>query len=159
MARKSRFMLGAATVLSLVLGQSVANPADPLDGTWELNVEKSRFDPGPAPRSQTRTYESDGQTVHMTSKGVNAEGQETSVEYTASYDGKDAPMTGSPVADTISIRRINETTSEATLKKDGKVVSVSTRVVSSDGKQMSVTTTGTSAKGQPIRSELVFERK
>jgi hypothetical protein len=159
MARKSRFMLGAATVLSLVLGQSVANPADPLDGTWELNVEKSRFDPGPAPRSQTRTYESDGQTVHMTSKGVNAEGQETSVEYTASYDGKDAPMTGSPVADTISIRRINETTSEATLKKAGKVVSVSTRVVSSDGKQMSVTTTGTSAKGQPIRSELVFERK
>jgi hypothetical protein len=159
MARKSRFMLTAATVLSLILGQSVANPADPLDGTWELNVEKSRFDPGPAPRSQMRTYESDGQTVHMTSKGVNAEGQETTVEYTASYDGKDAPMTGSPVADTISIRRINETTSEATLKKAGQVVSVSTRVVSSDGKQMSVTTTGTGTKGQPIRSELVFERQ
>jgi hypothetical protein len=159
MPRKSRLMLAAATVLSLVLGQSVANPADPLDGTWELNVAKSRFDPGPAPRSQTRTYESDGQTVHMTSKGVNAEGQETTVEYTASYDGKDAPITGSPVADTISIKRIDESTTEATLKKNGKVVSVSTRVVSSDGKQMSVTTTGTSAKGQPIRSELVFERK
>ena len=159
MLRKSRLVLAVSTALLLVLGQSSANPADPIDGTWELNVAKSKFDPGPAPRSQTRTYKSDGQTVHSTSKGVNAEGQETTVEYTASYDGKEAAITGSPVADTISIKRINDSTSEATLKKNGKIVSVSTRVVSSDGKQMSVTTTGTGTKGQPIRSELVFERK
>ena len=159
MPRKSRLVFAAATLLLLSLSQAFANPADPLDGTWELNVAKSRFDPGPAPRSQTRIYKSDGQTVHSTSKGVNAQGQETTVEYTASYDGKDAPITGSPVADTVSIKRINDSTSEATLKKNGKVVSTSTRVISSDGKQMSVTTTGTSDKGQPIRSELVFERK
>ena len=159
MPQRSRLMFAAATVLLLSLSQAFANPADPLDGTWELNVAKSRFDPGPAPRSQTRTYESDGQTVRMTSKGVNAQGQETTVEYTASYDGKDTPITGSPIADTVSVKRINASTSQATLKKDGKIVSVSTRVISSDGKQMSVTTTGTNDQGQPIRSELVFDRK
>ena len=159
MPQRSRLMFAAATVLSLSLSQPFANPADPLDGTWELNVAKSRFDPGPAPRSQTRTYESDGQTLRMTSKGVNAQGQETTVEYTASYDGKDTAITGSPIADTVSVKRINASTSQATLKKDGKIVSVSTRVISSDGKQMSVTTTGTNDQGQPIRSELVFDRK
>ncbi len=158
MQSRSRLVL-AATILLLSLGPLLANPTDPLDGTWELNVAKSKFDPGPPPRSQTRTYESDGQTVRMTSKSVNAEGKETQVEYTASYDGKETAISGSPIADTISVKRINESTSEATLKKDGKVVSTSTRVISTDGKQMTVTTTGTNDKGQAIRSELVFERK
>jgi hypothetical protein len=159
MHRQSHLALATATLLLVSLSQAIANPADPLDGTWELNVEKSRFDPGPPPRSQTRTYESDGQTLRMRSRSVNAEGKETQVEYTASYDGKDTAISGSPIADTISVKRINETTSEATLKKGGKVVSTSTRVVSSDGKQMTVTTTGTNDKGQAIRSELAFERK
>ena len=156
---RHQLKLAAITVACLFSGQLTAQSEDPINGTWELNVEKSRFDPGPAPRSQTRTYESDGQTVHMTSKGVNAQGQVTEAEYTASYDGKDAPMKGSPVADTVSLKRIDDSTSEATLKKDGKVVSTSTRVISKDGKEMTVTTTGRNEKGQTIRSELLFERK
>lgn len=31
--------------------------ADPEIGTWRLNVQKSRFLPGPAFQSETRTYE------------------------------------------------------------------------------------------------------
>ena len=45
------------------------------------------------------------------------------------------------------------------LKKDGKVVSISTRVISKDGKEMTVTPTGKNEKGQTIRSELLLERK
>jgi uncharacterized protein RhaS with RHS repeats len=159
MQRTSRLVRWAAALLFLSLSQPFANSADPLVGTWELNIEKSRFDPGPAPRSQTRTYESDGKTVRMTSKSVNAQGQETTVEYTASNDGKDSPITGSPIADTVSVKQIDASTSEATLKKNGKIVSVSRRVISSDGKQMTVTTTGVNDKGQPIKSELVFDRR
>jgi hypothetical protein len=157
--RRHQLTLAAITMACLCSGQLAAQPADPINGTWELNVAKSRFDPGPAPRSQTRTYESDGKVVHMTSRGVNAEGQITEVEYTASYDGEDAPMPGSPVADTVSLKRIDYSTSEATLKKNGKVVSTSTRVISKDGKEMTVTTTGQNEKGQTIRSELLFERQ
>jgi hypothetical protein len=68
-------------------------------------------------------------------------------------------MPGSPVADTVSLKRIDYSTSEATLKKNGKVVSTSTRVISKDGKEMTVTTTGQNEKGQTIRSELLFERQ
>jgi hypothetical protein len=38
-----------------------AYASDPLTGTWELNLEKSKFSPGPPPKSQTRTYEVTGQ--------------------------------------------------------------------------------------------------
>src|SRR5262245_29409776 len=111
MPQVSRLLFTAAALLLLALGQVFADAADPLDGTWELNVAKSRFDPGPAPRSQTRTYQSDGKTVRMTSTSVNAQGQETTVEYTASNDGKDSPITGSPIADTVAIKRIDASTS------------------------------------------------
>jgi hypothetical protein len=159
MQARSRLLLAATMTLMTFVSQLTANPADPINGTWELNVAKSRFDPGPPPRSQTRTYESDGQTVRMHSKGVNAQGVSTEVEYTATYGGKDAPMQGSPIADSISLKRIDDSTSEATLKKDGKVVSTSTRVISGDGKEMMITTSGVNEKGQPIKSELVFDRK
>ena len=155
---RHQLKLAAITAACLFSGQLTAQSEDPINGTWELNVEKSRFDPGPAPRSQTRTYESDGKVVRMKSRSVNVEGQVTEVEYTASYDGKDAPV-NSPIADSISLKRIDDSTSEATLKKDGKVVSISTRVISKDGKEMTVTTTGKNEKGQTIRSELLFERK
>ena len=31
-------------------------PSNPVLGTWELNLAKSKFSPGPAPKSETRTY-------------------------------------------------------------------------------------------------------
>jgi len=151
--------LGAAITTILPVGHTVAQSADPVNGTWELNLAKSSFDPGPAPKSQTRTYESDGQTVKHISNGVNAEGKPTQVAYTASYDGKDYPITGNPVADTISLKRIDNVTVEATLKKDGRVVSTTTRVISKDGKEILFKTNGTNARGEAVKNILVFDKR
>ena len=41
--------------------QLPAQESDPLVGTWELNVAKSKYSPGPAPKSETRTYVVSGQ--------------------------------------------------------------------------------------------------
>jgi len=136
-----------------------AQAADPLNGTWELNLTKSKYDPGPAPRNQTRTYEVAGDTMKYTAKGIDAAGKPTLVEHKANYDGKDYPITGSPDADTISLKRIDGSTSEATLKKAGKVVTVNTRVVSKDGKVMTVTGKGTNAKGEKVNNVLVFDKR
>lgn len=149
----------ATSLMTMPVSAPLANPADPINGTWELNVDKSTFEPGPEPQSQTRTYESDGHTVKLISKGVNAAGTVTQVQYTARYDGKDYPMTGSPVADTIALKRIDEVTAEATLKKAGRIVSTTTRVISRDGKEMTFTTTGTNERGDTIRNVLVFDKK
>lgn len=117
-------MVALSAVLALAsMGTRLdAQGADPVIGTWELNVAKSTYHPGPAPKSQTRTYEAAGQAVKYTGKGVDAEGKDTLAEYTAGYDGKDVPMTGSPDADMISLKKIDARTAQATLKKGGKVV-------------------------------------
>ena len=48
-------ILGAA-LASLGTVNLTAQAADPLVGTWELSIAKSTYNPGPAPRSETRNY-------------------------------------------------------------------------------------------------------
>ena len=105
----------------------LAQATDPLVGTWELNIAKSKFASGAAPRSSTRTYVQDGDGLKYTARGVDADGKPTSSQYTAYYDGKDYPITGSPDSDTISMKRIDRFTSESVQKKGGKVVVVNRR--------------------------------
>jgi hypothetical protein len=97
--------------------------ADPAIGTWKLNVAKSKYTPGPTPKSATLTYEETADGIKRTGESVDADGKTTSFEYTAKFDGKDYPITGSDLYDAISLKRINEQTAEGTLKKSGKVVS------------------------------------
>jgi hypothetical protein len=155
----SRLVVPGAFAIALTVMALPAHAADALLGTWELNLAKSKYSPGPAPKSQTRTYEAVGEAVKYTAKGVDAEGKPTLVEYTASYDGKDYPITGSPDADTISLKRIDDHTSEATQKKAGKVVLTVKRVISTDGKVLTTTASGTNSKGQAFKNVVVFDRK
>jgi hypothetical protein len=152
--------LAFGTVLTLAVPAAKlwAQAADPASGTWELNLAKSKFSPGPAPKSQTRTFAVAGDTVKYSLKGVDADGKPILVEYTAKYDGKDYPVAGATDFDTISLKRVDATTAEATLKKAGKVVQTSKRVVSKDGKTLTLTTKGTNAKGQALDNVAVFDK-
>ena len=132
--------------------------ADPASGTWKLNAAKSKYTPGPPPKSATITYEETADGIKRTGESVDAEGKTTSFEYTAKYDGKDYPVTGSDLYDTITIKRINDQTAEATLKKSGKVVSNARRVVSKDGKVMTLTITGTNPKGEKMHNVVVYDK-
>ena len=151
--------LGAVLAVVLPVSGLSAQAADPVIGTWELNLAKSKYSPGPPPKSQTRTYEVAGQAVKFSAKGVDAEGKPTLVQYTASYDGKDYPITGNPDAETISLKRIDSFTAESTLKKAGKVVITTRRVISKDGKVMTLTSKGTNAKGETLNNMLVFDKR
>ena len=155
--------LRLVTVLGIFVAlfaiRSAAQGADPVIGTWVLNVAKSKFSPGPAPKSESRTYVAVGQEIKATSKGVDADGKPTTGEWTVVYDEKDRPMTGNSDADMLSLKRIDAFTTEFTQKKAGKVVSSGTRAISKDGKVMTITTKGTNAKGQPINDVQVFEKR
>ena len=150
--------LTIAVVVASITGAS-AQVTSPRTGTWKLNLEKSKYNPGPAPKSQTLTIEPSGQSEKVTSELTGADGARLVVQYTAAYDGKDYPLTGSNVADTVSLKPIDARTSERTDKKGGKVVQTFRRVVSSDGKTMTVTVTGTNAQGQPMNNVIVFEKQ
>ena len=136
-----------------------AQATDPRVGTWKLNVEKSKFSPGPAPRGNTLKVEASGKGEKITTEGVNAAGGRTATQYTANFDGKDYPITGSQNADTVSLRRIDARITERTDKKGGKVVQILTRVVSQDGKTMTVRVKGTNAQGQTVDNVAVWEKQ
>jgi len=151
--------LGAVLTFAIPGGPVWAQAADPLDGTWALNAAKSKFNAGPAIKSQTRKYEVSGNEVKQTLDGTDANGKSTHVTFTAHYDGKDYPVSGNPDADTISVKRTDTHSAKSVLKKDGKTTLTTARHVSKDGKTLTMTTTGTDAKGEKVDNVLVFDRQ
>jgi hypothetical protein len=148
-----------ATALGIAASRASGQAADPAVGTWTLNVAKSTYKPGPAPKSLSVKIEAAGQGIKSTSDGVNADGSKTHSEYTANYDGKDYPLNGMADADTVSLKRMDANTTERTDKKAGKVVRTYTRKVAADGKTMTATIKGTDEKGRAIDNTVVLERK
>lgn len=148
-------------ILVDLIGSAVAfaDAPDPETGTWTLNLAKSRFSPGPAPKSQTRTYARTAQGVTFAIKGVTAGGSPVSYQSTYKYDGKDYPVTGSSIIDTLSVERVNPSTVRFTGKKAGKVVETGTRKVSADGKVLTVSVKGTTAKGVQFREVGIYDRQ
>jgi hypothetical protein len=154
-------MLVVGTVISVVSGATAfaAHAADPAIGTWTLNVEKSKFSPGPGPKSATRSYAQTADGISLTYSGVAADGSAISGNSTFKYDGKDYAITGSPDYDAISLKKVNATTVKSTQKKDGKVVGWTTRSVSAHGKVLTLSSKGKNAKGEATHSVAVYDKQ
>ncbi|HYN09013.1 MAG TPA: hypothetical protein VES67_16640 [Vicinamibacterales bacterium] len=136
-----------------------AQTPDPRIGSWKLDVAKSKYDPGPAPKSAVLKIEPFEQGETNTAETVNADGTKTVVQYSANYDGKDYKLTGSPTADTVSLKRIDSHTTERTDKMGGKTVTVIRRVVAKDGKTFTATSKGTNAQGQTVNNVGVYVKQ
>jgi len=132
---------------------------DLLDGTWDLDIAASKYDPGPARKRDTRIYKVDGNTIHFTGTVVFADGKSMNTKYTGAYDGKDYAVAGNPKVGTIAQERVDDYTAKTTTKRNGKITATSTRVISKDGKTMTITTAGTDEKGVPFNDTLVFHKR
>jgi hypothetical protein len=128
-------------------------------GIWKLNVPKSTFDPGPAPRTQTMTREAVEGGVKITIKGIDSQGKPFEQQNTNSRDGKDYPSRGNPSYDTVSTKRLDDFTLESTRKKSGNVVQTNKVVVSRDGKVLTATITGTDDQGRRVKNLAVYEKQ
>jgi hypothetical protein len=150
-----------ALIVWALLAATGAPPPQPTEHLpeWTLNLAQSRFDPGPPPQSEITTLFSAGRYVKVVSKTVDADGTLHIVEYRVAADGQEVPVTGSPVYDGISVQWIDASTSRATRTKRGKVVQISTRVLSADRSTMTFTTTGTDEHGRAVHDVTVFEKK
>jgi len=156
--RPRTFALLAITVAVLVLG-SIAQAADNQAGTWKLNVAKSKYSPGPAPKEGTLTIESQADGLKFTIHGTDAEGKAVHMEFSPKYDGKDYPATGMPGADTISMKKIDDNTIETVSKKGGKPLITTKSVVSKDGKTRTSSQKGTNAKGEKVNNTIVYDKQ
>jgi hypothetical protein len=157
--RKSLLMASLAACSAIVLSSSVALAAENWLGTWKLDVAKSKFDPGPGPKSQTLKFEATKDGIKLTSDGISAEGKTTHGEYVSKFDGQDVPWEGNPDADTASAKRIDDNSYENIWKKGGKVTITARVVVSQDGKTLTTTRTGTDAKGRTVNMTAVYNKQ
>ncbi len=148
-------------IVAATSGVAIAEAAapDPVIGTWQLNISKSTFTPGPAYKSQVRTYSQSGQSIALVIKTVAADGKEVTSQTTYQLDGKDYPWTGNPDVDTGAVKQVESNTAKFTLKKAGKVVQAGSRTVSKDGKTLTLKSKGTTAKGEKSEDVLVFDKQ
>ena len=154
----ARAIVGFVAIVGAI-ATAFAADSDPVVGTWHLNVSKSTFTAGPAPKSQTRTYTQSGSSITLVMKTVGADGKESTLKTTYQLDGKNYPVTGAPDYDSLSAKQLNPHTASFTLKKAGKAVGRTSRTVSHDGKQMTSKLSLTSPKGEVTESVLVFDRQ
>jgi hypothetical protein len=140
-----RTTLMSIALLSLVacaFPQASFAQSSPLIGTWKLNLEKSKLTPGTAPRSQTATFQQDGQNIKNTNQTIDAQGNATTSVLLHIYDGQPHPTTGNPLYDASAYLRLDANTVVYSRFKGGKLVQIGTIAVSQDGKSRTNTASG-----------------
>lgn len=154
MLRRSLFVVALSALFTAGLAFAQTGSNDPFVGTWKLNVAKSKFSPGPPPKSETVTISPDGKTaVHA----EGADGKNVDWSYTA-VEGGSAPIEGQGPGATVVSKHVNSNTIEHTWK-NGTSTETGRAVLSKDGKTMRYTLKGTNAQGQPVHELLVFEKE
>src|SRR5262249_21796565 len=148
----------ALVMLATVLFAGPAFAADPIIGSWKLNVAKSTFSSGQELKAGSRVYtEADG-VYTLEQKMTGADGKE--VSFRAQYsDSKDMKQSTGGPWDTTHAKKVDANTWNFDLKKDGKVVGHVHRVVSADGKTLTVHNTGGMVRGGKGDQTLVYDKQ
>ena len=156
----------------ILLAQNPAPGRDPIIGTWNLNLQKSKYNGAPAPRSEVRRYEvTEEGFINYIRVGVDSHGSPTFSQATYKYDGKDYPIYSQanlPLFYTMGVkpgtqayRVVDPNTVQLTPKDNtGKITfdGIRTRSVSRDGKTLTDIQKGTNAQGVTVDIVQIFER-
>jgi hypothetical protein len=148
----------ALLLLGLVFAAGSAFAADPIVGTWTLNIAKSKFTSGPAPTAVTRVYTESGGVYTLDQKITGSDGKE--VPFKVQYrEGQDETLTGANGIDSIHAKKVDAKTWDFAMKSAGKEVGHVHRAVSADGKTLTVHNTGKQPSGATGDDTLVFDKK
>jgi hypothetical protein len=147
----------ALTLLGAMFVCGTAFAADPIVGSWKLNVAKSTFNPGPAPKAATRTYTEAAGLYTLDQKITGADGKENllHVQY---RDGQEVKTPGASVDSTVA-KKLDVNNWDFDVKMGGKVVGHVHRSVSADGKVLTVHNTGQQGNTTASDDTMVFDRQ
>lgn len=152
-----RKLLSLVTLLA-VLFAGPALAADPIIGTWKLDVAKSKFSPNQVLTAATRVYTESAGLYSLEQKMSTADGKEHS-SVSQYREGKAQAQTQPSNVDSVLAKKVNDSTWNFELKKDGKIVGHVHRVVSADGKTLTVHNTGATVTGTEADEKLVYDRQ
>ena len=159
---EAKQLVGIAVAAACALAMNVSSTAqapDPLVGTWKLDVAKSTYKPGPAPKSTTVVISAaEGKGLKI---DVDAEMPDGPMKwsYTNTRDGKETPVTGNPNYDAVKVTQVSPTEGTIQYMKGGKPSLSAKTSVSKDGKTLTVTTTGTNAAGQTVHNVALYTKQ
>jgi len=89
----------------------LAQSQESLFGTWKMNAAKSKYSPGPAPKSNSAKWEAFQGGVKLTVDVGPAQGETQHWEASGKFDGKDNPVKGNnPDGDTIAFSKTDART-------------------------------------------------
>jgi hypothetical protein len=162
MDQRTTLLLAGMTLLGLAftdfpLPISFAQ-SDPWVGTWQLNLAKSKYSPGPPPRSGSVNVQGEGQNRKATLAGFDAAGNPRTQVYMFIHDSEPHPVTGNPGCDALAYTRVDDNTVNWTCTKGGQVTTTGTDALSRDGKTFTITSMGFDANGRPISNIAVFDK-
>ncbi len=149
-----------AVVVAVVTAFATTAFAQNPVGIWKANIAKSKYSPGPAPKSITVTTTAvAGGSFRSVNETTPATGAAIKTDVTYKFDGHDNKMTGNPNADTQSYARVDDRHWTIVSKKAGKVMQTSKIELAADGKTRTTTQTGTDAQGRTINNFIVYEKQ
>jgi len=148
----------AVMAVLLSFAMTVASfAANPQIGTWKLNESKSKIPAGMG-KNNTVSYAEQKDKIKITVDGVDKNGKPTHSVWVGKFDGKAYPLKGSPSADAVAYKTVNDRTNEITALKGGQVMWSGKITVAADGRSRTVTTNGTNPDGKKFSGKAVYDK-
>jgi hypothetical protein len=147
-----------ALVLVLPLAAHAQRHSAPLLGTWAVDAAKSKYDPGPAPKSSAASTWTFAQTPDGIQLSITANGQ-THLVSTFKLDGKPYPMHGGSGIDAHALTPASRLETKSNLMRGGQIAGHATLVVSSNLKTLTIDETYTTPAGPSVHDVIVFDRQ
>src|SRR5260370_25379469 len=118
--RRPLLMVSLVACCAVVLSSSVALAAENWLGTWKLDLAKSKYSPGPAPKSLTLKFEATPGGIKYTGDGVSADGKPNHTMLLSKFAGNDFPYEGNPDADMAAPTNVDDNSYSNTWKNGVK---------------------------------------
>ena len=128
---------------------------DPFTARWQFDSALSRFT-GPAPAEWTQDIEMTADGLRTRERMVGADGTVSEYSVEARFDGKEYPVTGSPLVETMSYTRPEPNRIDGVGSKAGTVVF--REVAMTDGQTLTMALAIRRPDGNEAEAIVVFRR-
>jgi hypothetical protein len=154
-----RIVTSVLLVVALSAAAVFAQAHQSAMGVWVLNLQQSKFDPGPLPRRQTSTFtpQPDG-TVKIELDGIDAQGKMFHREMFSRFDGRQELRSGAAQPTSRAYRWIDDANFAFDELIDGKPSVTARTTTSKDGNVRTLKVDGV-RNGRPVHNIEVYERQ
>jgi hypothetical protein len=157
--RRLTILTGLTAALLTTVPPLLAQSASRLEGTWMLNPARSKFSPGPPPKTATLRWEAVAGGLKFTTDVVNADGETIHTETFEASDGREGNVEGADTQVTRALKRINDRTYEDVDRNNNKIMITRRLQISRDGKTLTITAKGVNDHGEVVSDVVVYEKQ